>query len=51
MKAVVPERSQVTFNLVKYNGHKSFMESPNDKSFVGGESRLYYLSNHVYHVW
>ena len=51
MKTIVPEGSRVTFSLpgsLQYNGHNFFMGSPNDKPFVGGESRLDYLSNHVH---
>ena len=54
VKTVAPEGSRVTFSLpgsLQYNCHKFFMGSPNDKPFVVGESRLDYISIHVYHGW
>ena len=52
VKTANPQRSRMTFSLsgsLQYTDHYFFMESPNDKPFVGGESRLDYLFIHVHH--
>jgi hypothetical protein len=33
------------------NGHYSLMGSQNNELFIGGESRLDYISVHMHHSW
>lgn len=54
MKTWVPEKPRVIFSLpgsLHLNGHYSLMGSRKDEPFVGGESRLDYLSVHVHYAW
>ena len=49
----IPVKSRATFSLpgsLHLNEHNSTMGSRNDEPFVGGETRLDHLSNHVYHA-